>query len=276
MDNSNNIGIKVTDPLCPRIDLTMRTKISRSQARARFSAKGREKIANALSLLLPLDDKSALIIDELAAWVLRLEYATATKVVDKNTKKTKRVSIDQSIPVLQRDSTRAIADEAKRLLKLLKDVDDPVRRRIRTQMGDAEKTTKEERKASGTRRYHAMRLGLKHLITGAEHAERRIRIKNGRQDGVALTTLVHQLARIWVIQRGEEPTWSKKARPGTFNKFVEVVFQAATLKDEDQIRLVRKVVEHRDMKIATERTHEDEESEANYTEDSEPEESEPN
>ena len=273
--NNNNISIEVTDPFCPRIDLTMRTKISGSQARARFNAKGRAMIANALSLPPPLDAKSERVIDEVAAWILRLEYATVTKVVDEETKKTKRVSIEPSIPMLQRDRTREIADEAKRLLQLLKDVEVPVRRRIRSQMGDAEVANRDERKATGKSRYYAMRRGLRHLIIGAEHAEKRITIKTGRKDGEALTTLVHQLARIWVIQRGEEPTGSKNAPPGTFNRFVDVVFQEAALKNEDKIRLVRKVVEHRQKKIATERTIDDEESEANYTEDSEPEESEP-
>jgi hypothetical protein len=275
VNDSTLMRFRIDDPYCPRVDASMTTPVLKSTARSRFDENARRRIAEYLSLPLPLNPETDGVIDEIAAWVVRLEHATEVRSQPGGTKNTlvsakkTLVSAKPSIPDVQRKSTQEIVTAAQTLHRLLQTATHPVKARLSRQFGDITESG-QTRKETGIDSLNTLLGALEQLCTAADRADQRIRIPKGRNDGGAVNTFVHQLARLWVSHTDAEPTQSKKK--GTFSKFVvETVFQEAHLSAVDQTNAIRKVVKWRQKKYLRDDDSDNEASDEEYPDDSDAE-----
>jgi hypothetical protein len=81
MDRKEMMRFKMDDPHCPVSIPRWHLLSNNLEPRARSSEKSGTRIAEALSLPLSLEGQTQKNIDELAAWVVRLEYGIKMKEV---------------------------------------------------------------------------------------------------------------------------------------------------------------------------------------------------
>lgn len=225
------VRLRYDDPLCPRMDISLRGAVSQEEAQSRLSSKQRSEI---LQLLSTPNAKMRVLepqVDVVAGLIIRLERARKDRTLRK--KKAKR---GETLSVANVDlaATESIRIAASRLNAALQESVRAVRRI------DAE--LRSVRKSLST-----IESGyLLEVAAACKRARARIKVRYGPDEVRALSSVVHQLGSIWAKSKGAEPTYSSKS--GSFIHFVNKVLDIAGVPKTSHTSRVRSVVEQREIR----------------------------
>lgn len=268
------VRLRYDDPLCPRIDLSLRGAVRVDEARRRLSSGQREKLLQLLFAQAVKPKYGEGQADLVASLIIRLERARS----DRALRKAREDRVPRLIGVSRKTSGGSLAgDKHKRRISSAARVEQEATDAIvyaagtlQAAMARSVRVTNriEAEMRSFSRNLTSIQDGyLLDLVAACKRARARIIVGAGRDEGRALLSTAHHLGAIWLKSTGVDPIQSTGTRAGSFAHFVNVVLDMAGVKEADRSNIIRSVIRQRKARrgeIARQYSDQDEASDNSY------------